>query len=494
MNDIVQTGGPDHPAWDPNSGDALPAYLSNALGELGSNIPDRQTVPSLSYEGKTWTIVKDGNKTKLESRNGDGDMVPVPVMRVVILNFNGERGRAYYPGTYNPAASAAPVCWSADGKAPDDSVKEKQNPVCNGCPMSIKGSKVAEGREMVACSQHRLLAAAPAFEIEGDPLRLKIAVTSDWDKDVVEHGWFAFRQYVDFIKSRGISHTGMVVTKMKFDNNVAYPKLLFSLDRLLSADEVDQVRRALGNPDLAKLLSESWTPAGVNGTPTNESDIRPKPENTAHIHAAGTDDEKWWDGDAWVKPWQTSAPAPADPPPPANDPAPPPASEQVIDQKPKEATPEPPPAPKPTNPAHIAHAGTQSEVWWNGTAWVAPWDKVVTAAEAGFRSPDAEPAPTPAPEPEPVKPAVAKPANPAHIAHEGTESEMWWVDGAWKKVSEIEAGNAATSATPAASGGSQSADTGQAPDTSASGTTATSTASPSEVPAEAQALLDKWTG
>ena len=71
--------------WDPNSGAALPAYLSDALGDMGTNIPDRQTVPSLSYEGKTWTIVKDGNKTKLQAQNTDGDMVPVPVMRAVIL-------------------------------------------------------------------------------------------------------------------------------------------------------------------------------------------------------------------------------------------------------------------------------------------------------------------------------------------------------------------------------------------------------------------------
>lgn len=47
--------------WDPNSGAALPAYLSDAMGDMGSNIQDRMMVPSLSYEGKTWTLIKDGN-------------------------------------------------------------------------------------------------------------------------------------------------------------------------------------------------------------------------------------------------------------------------------------------------------------------------------------------------------------------------------------------------------------------------------------------------
>src|SRR5690606_17214456 len=145
------------------------------------------------------------------------------------------------PGVYNPAESKQPDCWSADGKTPDPSAKNKQHSSCNGCPMSVKGSKVQDGREKVACSSHRMIAIAPAFDISGDPLRLKIAVTSDWDKEVVEHGWFAFRQYTDFLKSRGISHTGIVVTKVKFDPNTAFPKLLFSLDRLLSAEEVAQV-------------------------------------------------------------------------------------------------------------------------------------------------------------------------------------------------------------------------------------------------------------
>ena len=280
MNDIVTTGGPGTAInqWDPNSGAALPAYLADALGELGTNIQDRQTVPTLSYEGKVWQVIKDGNRTKLQTQNGDGDMVPVPIMRVVVLNYNGDRGRAYYEGTYNPAASAAPLCWSADGKAPDASVKDKKSPLCAGCPMSIKGSKVQDGKEMVACSSHRMLAVAPAFALAEDPLRLKIAVTSDYDKEVVEHGWFAFRQYADFLKARGITHTALVVTKIKFDMQAQYPKLLFALDRVLSPDEIRLITVATANPKVAELLAEKWTAAGSAGTLVDDRDIAPQPD------------------------------------------------------------------------------------------------------------------------------------------------------------------------------------------------------------------------
>lgn len=261
--------------WDPNSGAQLPAYLAEALDDLGSNIPDRQTVPTLSYEGKTWQIVKDGNKTKLQAPNSDGDMVPVPIMRVVVLNFNADRGRAYYPGTYDPSKTDRPKCWSADGITPDASVAEKVSTDCKTCPMAVKGSKIVGDREMVACSQHRMIAVVPGFEIDGEPLRLKIAVTSDYDKEIVEHGWFAFRQYVDFLKSRGIVHTGLVITKIKFDLQAEYPKLLFALDRVLQPHEIALMREQLKNPKVAELLAEKWTAAGSAGTPIDDSDIRP---------------------------------------------------------------------------------------------------------------------------------------------------------------------------------------------------------------------------
>lgn len=339
MNDIVQSGGPGTAInqWDPNSGAALPAYLADALGDLGSNIPDRMTVPSLSYEGKTWTIIKDGVKTKMQVTNGDGDVVPVSVMRILILNANPDRGRAYYPGTYNPAASTPPACWSADGKAPDASVKEKQSPTCAGCPQSVKGSKVQEGREMVACSTHRMIAVAPAFDFEADPLRLKIAVTSDWDKEVVEHGWHAFRQYTDYLKSRGVAHTALVVTKVKFDPNTAYPKLLFALDRVLTQEETARLPAIVKNPKVEALLSEKWTAAGSAGTPSNESDIRPHGLEgayadgwAAHPDAAGYS----WKGTEVLTNAEVAAKYPA--PEPAKAP-PVPASEQVIEHAPQVA-------------------------------------------------------------------------------------------------------------------------------------------------------------
>lgn len=486
--------------WDPNSG-ALPAHLANALDELGSNIQDRSTVPSLSYEGKTWTIVMNGNKTKLQSRNAEGDMVPISVMRCVILDYNNDRGRAYYEGVYNPAAAAAPKCWSPDSVAPDPSVKEKQSTLCQGCPMSVKGSKVQDGKEMVACASHRMVAIAPAMDLTMDPLRLKIAVTSDWDKEVVEHGWFAFRQYTDWLKSKGISHTGLVVTKIKFDMNAAYPKLLFSLDRPLSVEEVGQIKVALANPKVKELLAEKWTAAGTNGTPKDESDIRPHGLEgayadgwQAHPEAAGYS----WKGSEVLTNEAVAALYPAPVAPPAPEPtAPPiPASEQIID------VPAAPPAPEPvaTGPVWSPLEAAEKDGWvkhpeapdyhYKGSEVVLSTEVAAKypapAAIAAAEVPAAPPAP-PAPPPAPAEPAAPpKPTDPAHIAHGGTEHELWWDGAAWVKpwLGNATATAGGSTSTPAASPAADASAAGASPSDGATGA----------VPAEVQNLLDKWTG
>jgi hypothetical protein len=501
MQEIVTTGGENAQQivqWDPNSDAPLPAYLTGALDELGTNIPDRQTVPSLSYEGKVWQIVKDGNKTKLQAKNSDGDMVPVPVMRVVILNFNADRGRAYYPGTYDPSRTDRPKCWSADGRAPDPSVVEKQSALCNGCPMSVKGSKVQDGKEMVACSTHRMLAVVPAFDILSDPLRLKIAATSDFDKDIVEHGWFAFRQYADWLKSRGVTHTGLVVTKIKFNPNEAYPKLLFGLDRVLTQDEIVQMKQQLANPKVEQLLAEKWTAAGSAGTPIDDSDIRPHGLEgayadgwQAHPDAAGYS----YKGQEVVANEELAARYPAPEPKPATIPAAPAPTAPVETAAPSTTAPAAQPAPppagptRPTDPSHIHNAGQPDEMWWVDGAW-----KLVSELQAqNTVAPAVEPAPPPAPEPE-------APSGLAAAVADGWAPHPQ-APGYHYRGQEVVADGDLAARYPSASAGTPAsgnpASTPESPATASSnGQPATSGASPSEGaitdPAIAS-LLDKWT-
>jgi hypothetical protein len=259
----------------------VPAHLQDAFGE--NNLEKRSSVDSLTYEGKVWSVRIDGEKRSLTRVNEDGDDEPLSTMRVVILDAAKTRGRTYYEGAYDPGKIAAPKCWSDNGQQPHASVAEPQCGSCKACPMSAKGSKITEqGKAIAACSQHRMLAVVPAGKLDSVPLRLKIAITSDWDADGVKgeegkKGWLAFSNYRDHLAANGLSHSALVVTKIKFDNSVAYPKLLFSPDRWLNADEVAVIKPAVGSEEVKALLGGEYTPNGVDGVRTEATTPAPAP-------------------------------------------------------------------------------------------------------------------------------------------------------------------------------------------------------------------------
>jgi hypothetical protein len=241
--------------------------------EENKNIQDRQTVPSISYEGKKWTIVLNGEKHIVQKKDSDGDLVPVTTLKVVVLDQNPVRGRAYYEGAYNPETVSMPKCWSDDSVTPSKFVKEPCAANCATCPMSVKGSRKSDDptkKELVACSQHQFIAVVPAFDLNHEPLRMKLAITSIWDgknKANDEAGWFAFKNYTDFLRANGVDHTGLVVTKMKFDSTVGigYPKVLFARDRFLTDDDMDILVPIIQSQKVKQLISTSWAPNGVDG-------------------------------------------------------------------------------------------------------------------------------------------------------------------------------------------------------------------------------------
>lgn len=230
--------------FDNNS--AVPAHIQEAFGGE-SNIPPKITLPQLSFRGKVWRIIMGGEETPLMRRDPEsGDQVPVQTVPLVILDFTKDRSRAYYEGAYEEGKKAPPRCRSQNGKVPDPDVKEPMHATCAGCPMSVKGSKIADGKELVACSTFKNLAVVPASQIDKfPPLRLRLAQTSIWDKENAENeaqGWYAFDQFIDFIRGRAVTHTGQLLVKAKFDHRVAHPKLLFKADSWLGPEQVRLVK------------------------------------------------------------------------------------------------------------------------------------------------------------------------------------------------------------------------------------------------------------
>ena len=256
-----------------NTALTVPDYLKDFLADE-DNIKPRAGVPTLSYAGRKWATIINGEKTTFMRKNAEGDEEPVGVLRVIILDCAQKRGRTYYDGPYDPETAKRPDCWSGDGEKPDPSVESPQAATCTGCPMSIKGSKIdAMGREAVACGQHRMIAVVPAGNLDHPPMRLRLAITSDFDgqsPDLDKAGWFAFRNYTDYLRTRQITHTAKVVTKIKFDPNKDFAKVIFSAERFVSEDQVARVNELVHSPEVKELITEKWTPNGADGTRTSQ--------------------------------------------------------------------------------------------------------------------------------------------------------------------------------------------------------------------------------
>lgn len=204
----------------------VPAHLAE-FSEMDTNIITRERVPQLSFRGKVWRVVVDGEETIVTK--GDGE--PAAVVAGVIVDYNKARSRSYFAGGFDENKPAAPKCWSHDGVKPHSSVREPESITCAACPQSAKGSKVTDaGKEVTACSQFKRAAFVPLANLKHKPVLLKLPQTSIWDKDAEAEalkGFYAFDQYLDMLKRRGVNHTAQVVTKIKFDARTAYPKLLF---------------------------------------------------------------------------------------------------------------------------------------------------------------------------------------------------------------------------------------------------------------------------
>jgi len=256
-------------------GAAVPAFVKAARAAGGGNLTEkvtpRSTVPTLSFGGKVFSVSLNGQVKKLEGRNADGDMVPLQVMRVVVLDFNKDRSRRYYERDFDPAQKAMPRCWSEDGVRPHESVKEPMCGTCQLCPKSAKNSKInpTTGKGTVACSEFRTVAVVPANDLEFPALRLQLAVTSDWDKqspDLEAQGWRAFKNYFEYLASKDVVETSMLVTKIRFDPNVNFPKLIFSEDRWLTEEEyLNVIQPRLGSDEVKSILKGTWTPNGADG-------------------------------------------------------------------------------------------------------------------------------------------------------------------------------------------------------------------------------------
>ena len=140
---------------------------------------------------------------------GDTPVADPGPMNVVVVAFAPRMGRTFYDGPFiKGEAGRRPDCWSSDGITPDNDVPAltKQSATCAACHQSKKGSKIADGREMTACSLSQKIVVTPPNKV-GDPdaiYLMQINATSVLSQNVPAP-YMSYRDYLSWFRQRNAS-------------------------------------------------------------------------------------------------------------------------------------------------------------------------------------------------------------------------------------------------------------------------------------------------
>ena len=240
--------------------DNMPAHLkqaaeSKALAkEFSGNV--QSGFPVLKYRGKTWRVSQGGEEQVLVDDEDDA----IQSTYLVLIKSNENLSKTYYKGKYSEGDNSKPDCWSANGVAPDPNVPKPVASKCQGCPMNAWGSRVSdEGKKQKACQDVRRMAVMMEHEL--------VAV-AEGEKDMDDADVMLLRvpggslnPLKDYVEKKLLPKGGllpfMLVTRIGFDNDAAYPKFTFKAARFLDEDEFGTVEELRDSDIVKRILDES---------------------------------------------------------------------------------------------------------------------------------------------------------------------------------------------------------------------------------------------
>lgn len=242
----------------------LPAEITAQLQALnGANDLDAGVsagFPVMSIRGAKWRIVEGGEEHPVYMP-GTKDLAPF--VRVVLLRANQALSKIYYPGQYVEGSDEKPTCYSNDGIRPAADAEDPQSETCAACPHNVWGSKISpSGAKIKACADVRRVAVLPAEDLEYSPVLLRIPGASLSD----------LAKYGRALKQRNIPYAA-VVTKLSFDAEAAYPKIIFQYERVLTAEEMALVASRVAEPIVDDILGLTGASFGPTVVARKESDF-----------------------------------------------------------------------------------------------------------------------------------------------------------------------------------------------------------------------------
>jgi len=226
----------------------LPDYLKEVeLDDLTKSLAGNTTTKRISIRGSVFRLMVSGEEiAKNESRT----------MNIVIVNGGRDIARQFYEGKYVAGESAAPDCWSNDGKRPDASIESPQYSSCEGCPQNIKGSGNGDSR---ACRFQQRLAVVLADDIGGDIYQLTLPSTSIFGRGDTDK--MPFQQYAKYVGSQG-KNINTLITEMRLDSDSDTPKLTFKPVKFLTREQWEIAREKGDSPAAKAAIAQ--TPAATD--------------------------------------------------------------------------------------------------------------------------------------------------------------------------------------------------------------------------------------
>ncbi len=214
----------------------------------------------ISIKGSRFSLKYKGDMTPITNpETGD----PVGSLELVLVRSNPFLTKQYYAKGFVEGDSAAPDCFSIDGKAPSAQSPLPQHANCATCPQNTF-SKINEstGKKTKPCQDNRKMAVLPLNDLKnemfGGPMLMRIPAASLGD----------LATFGSTLKQRGFTYNAVAV-RLSFDLTVSYPKLVFKAIRPLSDEEADTVIEWYGSDTVDKMLADfsDVTPKGAAEQP-----------------------------------------------------------------------------------------------------------------------------------------------------------------------------------------------------------------------------------
>ena len=187
---------------------------------LSRNFADgvRDAFPLLSIKGKVFRARISGQETAfLDPQTKQ----PMSYLDIVLVNGSKNLSKSYYAKGYVDGDFDPPQCWSMDSFKPDPSVAQKVSPTCQTCPMNAFGSRVTpDGKQAKACSDARRVAVVMPHQLAGDDQLLMLL-------RIPQGSLKNLKNYAELLMRHGVEPAGCV-TRLTFDYNEAFPKLMFN--------------------------------------------------------------------------------------------------------------------------------------------------------------------------------------------------------------------------------------------------------------------------